>query len=201
MHQADFCPTVPLLGPQQVRIIYVKTYKVQVGRVERDLPIVPVSPSISVALFNMLGDTEVTEEAGKELAKLIPAEVEVLITPEVKALSLAHVLSRESGLPYFVIRKTEKPYMVNPVAKEVVSITTGKPQMLVLDGLDVERIRGRKVAIVDDVVSSGGTLHSIRQILEEVGCEVAAVMAVFTEGDERPEITALGHLPLFVTSE
>ncbi|PTA69870.1 phosphoribosyltransferase family protein [Deinococcus arcticus] len=175
----------------------MKTFQVQVGRVTRDLPIVSVAPGVSVALFNMLGDTEVTEEAGRELAARLPADIEVLVTPEVKALSLAHVISRESGLPYIVIRKTQKPYMVDPVAREVVSITTGKPQLLVLDGFDVQKIRGRKVAIVDDVVSSGGTLHSIRQILEEVGGEVAAVVAVFTEGQERPEVTALGHLPLF----
>ena len=175
----------------------MKTHKVQVGRVERQLPIVEVAPGTSVALFNMLGDTEVTEEAGRELARLIPADVDVLVTPEVKALSLAHVISRESGKPYIVIRKTQKPYMINPVAREVVSITTGKPQLLVLDGQDVPTIRGHKVAIVDDVVSSGGTLHSLQQIIEEVGGEVAAVVAVFTEGQERPEVTALGHLPLF----
>ncbi|THF88231.1 adenine phosphoribosyltransferase [Deinococcus sp. KSM4-11] len=173
------------------------THTVHVGRVTRDLPVVPVAPGVSVALFNMLGDTEVTEEAGRELAKMIPPEVTVLVTPEVKAVSLAHVISRESGKPYIVIRKTQKPYMVNPVAREVVSITTGKPQLLVLDGFDVDKIRGHKVAIVDDVVSSGGTLNSLRQIIEEVGGEVAAVLAVFTEGDERPEVTALGHLPLF----
>lgn len=175
----------------------MRTHKVKVGSVERDLPIVEVAPGVSVALFNMLGDTEVTEEAGKALAKEIPADVDVLVTPEVKALSLAHVISRESGKPYVVIRKTEKPYMINPIAREVVSITTGKPQLLVLDGQDVPIIKGHKVAIVDDVVSSGGTLHSIQQILEEVGGEVAAVIAVFTEGQERPEVTALGHLPLF----
>ncbi|WP_309571683.1 phosphoribosyltransferase family protein [Deinococcus sp.] len=173
------------------------THTVHVGRVTRDLPIVPVAPGVSVALFNMLGDTDVTEEAGRELAKLLPPEIDVLVTPEVKALSLAHVISRESGKPYVVIRKTQKPYMVNPIAREVVSITTGKPQLLVLDGFDVPKIRGHKVAIVDDVVSSGGTLHSLRQIIEEVGGEVAAVLAVFTEGDERPEVTALGHLPLY----
>lgn len=175
----------------------VKTYSVQVGDVTRILPIVEVAPGVSVALFNMLGDTDVTEAAGKELAKILPAEVEVLVTPEVKALGLAHVLSRETGLPYIVIRKTQKPYMISPVAREVVSITTGKPQLLVLDGLDVAKIKGKKVAIVDDVVSSGGTLASLRQIIEEVGGEVAAVVAVFTEGQERPEVLALGHLPLF----
>ncbi len=183
--------------PPRVTLRQVDTFKVQIGRVTRDLPIVPVSPDVKVALFNMLGDTDVTEEAGRELAQKLPADIDVLVTPEVKALSLAHVISRESGKPYIVIRKTQKPYMVDPVAREVVSITTGKPQLLVLDGFDVQKIRGRKVAIVDDVVSSGGTLHSIRQIIEEVGGEVAAVVAVFTEGQERPEVTALGHLPLF----
>jgi adenine phosphoribosyltransferase len=182
---------------QRVQCSIVKTYSVQVGAVTRVLPIVEVAPGVSVALFNMLGDTEVTEAAGTELARLLPAEIEVLVTPEVKALGLAHVMSRESGLPYVVIRKTQKPYMIDPVAREVVSITTGKPQLLVLDGMDVEKIRGKKVAIVDDVVSSGGTLASLRQIIEEVGGEVASVVAVFTEGQERPEVTALGHLPLF----
>ncbi|WP_189093120.1 phosphoribosyltransferase family protein [Deinococcus ruber] len=175
----------------------MNTFEVQVGSVKRVLPIVEVAPGVSIALFNMLGDTEVTEAAGAELARLLPADIDVLVTPEVKALSLAHVLSRESGKPYIVIRKTQKPYMVNPVAREVISITTGKPQLLVLDGMDVEKIRGKKVAIVDDVVSSGGTLASLRQIIEGVGGEVAAVVAVFTEGQERPEVTALGHLPLF----
>lgn len=182
---------------RQATLRYVKTYSVKIGPVSRELPVVPVSETVSVALFNMLGDTEVTEAAGRELARKMPPEVEVLVTPEVKALSLAHVVSRESGKPYIVIRKTEKPYMVNPIAREVVSITTGKPQLLVLDGFDVAKIKGHKVAIVDDVVSSGGTLHSLRQIIEEVGGEVAAVLAVFTEGEERPEVTALGHLPLF----
>lgn len=167
------------------------------GGVSRELPIVEVAPGVSVALFNMLGDTEVTEAAGRALAAKLPKDVEVLVTPEVKALSLAHVISRESGLPYIVIRKTEKPYMVRPVAREVVSITTGKPQLLVLDGFDVDKIQGRKVAIVDDVVSSGGTLHSLSEIISQVGGEVAAVVAVFTEGQERPEVISLGHLPLF----
>lgn len=178
-----------------------KTHRVQIGSVTRDLPVVEVSPGTSVALFNMLGDTEATEAAGKALAAKLPSDVEVLVTPEVKALSLAHVISRESGKPYVVIRKTVKPYMVDPVAREVVSITTGIPQLLVLDGFDVPKLRGHKVAIVDDVVSSGGTLHSLEEIISEVGGELAAVVAVFTEGQERPEVTALGHLPLYKDSD
>ncbi len=168
-----------------------------VGGVTRELPVVEVAPGVSVALFNMLGDAEVTESAGKALARRLPADVDVLVTPEVKALGLAHVIARESGKPYIVIRKTQKPYMVQPVAREVISITTGKPQLLVMDGHDVEKVRGRKVAIVDDVVSSGGTLASLEEIIAEVGGTVTAVLAVFTEGAERPEVIALGHLPLF----
>jgi len=175
----------------------VKTYSVQVGDVRRDLPVVEVAPGVSVALFNMLGDTEVTEAAGRELARMLPPEIDTLVTPEVKAVPLAHVISRHTGKPYIVIRKTQKPYMIEPVVREVVSITTGKPQVLVLDGFDVEKVRGKNVAIVDDVVSSGGTLRSLTEIIEEVGGTVAAVVAVFTEGDERPEILSLGHLPLF----
>ncbi|MBB6099483.1 adenine phosphoribosyltransferase [Deinobacterium chartae] len=175
----------------------MKTYSVDINGVQRDLPIVEVAPGVSVALFNMLGDTDVTEAAGEGLAQRLPAEVDVLVTPEVKALPLAHVISRVTGKPYIVIRKTQKPYMVDPIVREVISITTGKPQVLVLDGFDVAKIRGKKVAIVDDVVSSGGTLKSLTDIIEEVGGEVAAVVAVFTEGAERPEVISLGHLPLF----
>lgn len=179
----------------------MKTYTVQVGDVTRELPLMEVPGGARVALFNMLGDTEVTEAAGKALAARLPGDVDMLVTPEVKAVSLAHVISRESGKPYIVIRKTQKPYMHDPIAREVVSITTGKPQLLVLDGFDVEKLRGKRVAIVDDVVSSGGTLHSITEILDEVGAQVAAVVAVFTEGQERPEVTSLGHLPLFMEGD
>lgn len=168
-----------------------------IGGVARELPIVELAPGLSVALFNMLGDTEVTESAGKALADLMPSEVDVLVTPEVKALTLAHVVSRESGKPYVVVRKTQKPYMVNPVVREVLSITTGKPQTLVLDGMDVENLKGKKIAIIDDVVSTGGTLKSLSKIISEVGGEVIAVLTVFTEGDERDDVIALGHLPLF----
>ncbi|WP_034334935.1 phosphoribosyltransferase family protein [Deinococcus misasensis] len=175
----------------------MRTYSVNIGGVARELPIVELAPGLSVALFNMLGDTEVTESAGKALADLMPSEVDVLVTPEVKALTLAHVVSRESGKPYVVVRKTQKPYMVNPVVREVLSITTGKPQTLVLDGMDVENLKGKKIAIIDDVVSTGGTLKSLSKIISEVGGEVVAVLTVFTEGDERDDVIALGHLPLF----
>lgn len=122
----------------------VKTYAVEVAGVRRELPVVQVGPDVAVALFNMLGDTEVVEEAAAALAKRMPAEIETLVTPEVKAVPLAHALSRLTGKPYVVARKTEKPYMINPVSRTVISITTGKPQLLVLDGTDVPLIKGKR---------------------------------------------------------
>ncbi|WP_448566696.1 phosphoribosyltransferase family protein [Thermus sp.] len=175
----------------------MKTYPVEIAGVRRELPIVQVGPDVAVALLNLLGDTELTEAAAEELAKRLPEEVETLVTPEVKAVPLAHALSRITGKPYVVARKTEKPYMINPISRQVLSITTGKPQLLVLDGADVPLIRGKKVAIVDDVVSTGSTLAGLRELIESVGGQVVAVLAVFTEGTPRQDVIALGHLPLF----
>jgi adenine phosphoribosyltransferase len=175
----------------------VRTYPVEIAGVRRDLPIVQVGPDVAVALLNLLGDTELTEAAAEELAKRLPPEVETLVTPEVKAVPLAHALSRITGKPYVVARKTEKPYMINPISRQVLSITTGKPQLLVLDGADIPLIRGKKVAIVDDVVSTGSTLSGLRELIESVGGQVVAVLAVFTEGTPRQDVIALGHLPLF----
>lgn len=175
----------------------VKTYPVNIGEVRRELPIVQVGPGVAVALLNLLGDTELVEAAAQALAEKLPAEVETLITPEVKAVPLAHALSRLTGRPYVVARKTEKPYMINPVTRTVISITTGKPQLLVLDGSDVPLIKGKKVAIVDDVVSTGSTLKGLRELIEDVGGQMSAVLAVFTEGTPREDVMALGHLPLF----
>jgi len=171
-------------------------YRVQVGKVIRELRVVNVGEA-SVALLNLLGDTELTEEAAEELAKRLPSDIATLVTPEVKAVPLAHAISVRTGVPYVVARKTEKPYMVGAVKRTVVSITTGKPQDLVIDGSDVHKLRGKRVAIVDDVVSTGGTLEGLEALLEGVGAEVGATLVVFTEGDDRNDVISLGHLPLF----
>jgi len=170
---------------------------VEIAGVKRELPIVQVGDDVAVALLNLLGDAELTEAAARAMAERIPEGAEVLVTPEVKAVPLAHALAVKTGLPYVVARKTAKPYMQNPVSREVLSITTGKPQLLVIDGADVEKIRGRNVVIVDDVVSTGGTLKGLRELIESVGGRVIGVMAVFTEGTPRDDVIALGHLPLF----
>lgn len=172
------------------------THTVRVGNETRDLPIVDVGP-VAVALLNLLGDTRLTEAAAEALAARMPPDVEVLVTPEVKAVPLAHAISVRTGLPYVVVRKTHKPYMVGPISRTVNSITTGRPQDLVIDGADVPRLRGRAIAVVDDVVSTGATLSSLRELLAEVDARVVATLVVFTEGDVRDDVVALGHLPLF----
>ena len=177
-----------------------KTHRIQIGQETRDLPVINVGP-VSVALLNLLGDTGLTEAAADELAKLMPREIETLVTPEVKAVPLAHAISVRTGIPYVVARKTEKPYMVNAVTKSVLSITTGKPQDLVIDGANISQLKDKKVGIIDDVVSTGGTLTSLTELLEEIGAEVSATLVVLTEGDERDNVIALGHLPLYAAED
>lgn len=174
----------------------MRTHTVRIGDQVRDLPVVNVG-KVSVALLNLLGDAQLTEAAAEELVKLLPPEVETLVTPEVKAVPLAHAMSVRSGLPYVVARKTEKPYMVGSVKRSVVSITTGVPQELVIDGSDLGKLDGKRVAIVDDVVSTGGTLGGLVPLLEQVGAEVVATLVVLTEGEERDDVISLGHLPLY----
>jgi adenine phosphoribosyltransferase len=172
------------------------THTIQIGALTRELPIVRLG-GVSVALLNLLGDTALTEAAAELLVARLPAGTEVLVTPEVKAVPLAHAISVRSGLPYVVVRKTRKPYMLEPITRSVVSITTGKPQDLVVDGADVARLRGRHVVIVDDVVSTGATWSSLLALLAEIDARVLGTAVVFTEGDARADIIALGHLPLY----
>jgi adenine phosphoribosyltransferase len=174
----------------------MKTHPIHVGSEQRELPIVNVG-AVSVALLNLLGDTPLTEAAADELAKRMPKDIDTLVTPEVKAVPLAHALSVRTGIPYIVARKTEKPYMVGAVKKVVLSITTGKPQELVIDGADIVKIKGKKIGIVDDVVSTGGTLKGLTELLQEIGGTVAATLVVFTEGEARSDVITLGHLPLY----
>ncbi len=174
----------------------MSSHTVVIGSESRELPIVNVGP-VSVALLNLLGDTRLTEAAADVLAKRVPEGVEVLVTPEVKAVPLAHAISVRTGLPYVVVRKTHKPYMVGPISRTVNSITTGKPQDLVIDGADVPRLRGRAIAVVDDVVSTGATLTALTELLGEVDARVVATLVVFTEGDARDDVIAIGHLPLY----
>lgn len=178
-----------------------RVHTVQIGQVTRQLPIFQVAPGVKIAIFNMLGDTEVVETAASLLAATMPATAQVLVVPEVKAVPLAHALSVQCGIPYVVVRKVRKPYMVNCLETEVVSITTGAPQTLFVDGKDVHLVRNKQVVLVDDVISTGSTLRGLRQLMALADASVVGEMAVFTEGgpEDWNGIIALGHLPVFVS--
>ncbi len=177
-----------------------KTHRVQIGRVVRHLPVErPPGKPFQVAVFDMLGDHEVAKAAGTELVRRIPSGVQVLIMPNGKAQALLHVMGDQAQLPTVVARKETRFYMRDVVSVGgVQSMTTEQIQEYHLNGVDAERLRGKKVAFVDDVVSTRGSLRSLEELLRKVGAELVAVMAVFTEGDvEHEDVIHLGHLPLF----
>jgi adenine phosphoribosyltransferase len=176
-----------------------ETYAVKFAGLTRHLPLFEVAPGVRIAIFNMLGDTEVIEASAKALAKRLPKEAQVLITAEAKSIPLAHALSVELSLPYVVLRKSYKPYMGDAISAETLSITTGEPQTLYLDEKDRRLIKGQNVVIVDDVISTGSTLQGMRLIIEKAGGRIVATAAVFTEGERAKwkDIIALGHLPIF----
>ena len=126
-------------------------------------------------------------------------EYDVLVTAEAKSIPLAHALSVETKKPYVILRKMYKPYMGDALKAETLSITTGQPQILVLDEKDRELIQGKKVVVLDDVISTGSTLQGMRMILEQAGASIAREAAILTEGDRAQwmHIISLGHLPLF----
>jgi adenine phosphoribosyltransferase len=176
-----------------------RVYAVDIEGLTRELPLFTVAPGVTIAIFNMLGDSEIVEASAKKLAAQMPGRAETLVVPEVKAVPLGHALSVHTGLPYVVVRKVRKPYMGNCLETEVVSITTGEPQMLYVDGKDRALLEGKNVALVDDVISTGSTLRGLRTLMEQANASVVAEMAVFTEGDQAQwkDIVALGHLPVF----
>jgi adenine phosphoribosyltransferase len=177
-----------------------ETYPVEVAGLKRDLRLFEVKPGLKIAILNILGDTELVQACAKELAqKLQDTAYDLLVTAEAKSIPLVYALSVETKKPYVVLRKSYKPYMGDALRAETLSITTGQPQTLILDEKDLEMTKGKKVVIVDDVISTGSTLQGIRMILDKAGASVAAQAAIFTEGDRAQwmHIISLGHLPLF----
>jgi adenine phosphoribosyltransferase len=175
-------------------------YSVEIAGLKRDLRLFQIKPGLKIAILNILGDTELVQASAKQLAeKLKDVQYDVLVTAEAKSIPLAHALSVETQKPYVVLRKSYKPYMGNALKAETLSITTGQPQTLLLDEKDVEMMKGKKVVIVDDVISTGSTLQGMRMILDKASSSVVAETAIFTEGDRAQwsNIISLGHLPLF----
>jgi len=173
-------------------------YTMKIAGLERSLKKFPVSDSLDIAAFILFGDTEITVASASELLKKVP-EFDYIITPEAKSIPLAYEMSRQSGKPYVVIRKGVKVYMGNPVSVTVRSITTQKEQTLYLGEDEVNLIKGKRVLIVDDVISTGESLIAVRKLVEAAGATEAAACAVLAEGDaaERDDIIFLEPLPLF----
>ena len=174
-------------------------YTLKLAELERKLPLCPLNEKLSIAAFVMFGDVELTEVSARELLKLAPAH-DVMITAESKGIPLVYEMSRQSGVNrYILARKSPKLYMRNVIRYEVKSITTEGGQTLYLDGDDAAYLRGKRVLIVDDVISTGASLSALEHLVIEAGGTIVGKMAVLAEGDAitRKDIIALAPLPLF----
>lgn len=174
-------------------------YHMTVAGLERDLPICKVTDSLYIAGFVIFGDQELTVACARELLKRAPA-YDYIITAEAKGIPLAHEMARQTGARrYFLARKSPKLYMTGVFESAVKSITTAKEQKLYLDTADAELIRGKRILIVDDVISTGESLTALEALVEKAGGVIAGRMAVLAEGDaqDREDIIYLEKLPLF----
>ncbi len=175
-----------------------EVYKMNIAGLERELPLCPINDKLSIGAFIIFGDVELTVAAAEALLKKCP-EFDYIITPEAKSIPLAYEMARQSGKPYYVVRKKEKLYMQNPVSVSVRSITTDAEQKLILDGAEGEKIRNKRVVILDDVISTGESLLAVEKLVAKFDANVVAKAAVLAEGDaaDRTDIVFLEKLPLF----
>ena len=170
----------------------------KIAGLERELPLCPVNDKLDIAAFICFGDVELTVAAAKAIIDKCP-DFDYIVTPEAKSIPIAYEMSRQSGKKYFVIRKKPKIYMMDPVSVHVKSITTDRVQTLILDSRDGEELRGKRILVVDDVISTGESLAAVEKLLEKFDVNIVAKAAVFAEGDaaDRDDIVYLEKLPLF----
>lgn len=180
----------------------METYTMTIAGLTRHLPLCPLNEHIRIAAFIIFGDVEMTVAASGALLEKAP-EFDVLITAEAKGIPLVYEMARQSGKPYYIARKYPKLYMPNAVAVEVRSITTDKQQTLYMDEAEMAEIRGKRVLIVDDVISTGESLRALETIVNKAGGSIAGQCAILAEGDaaKREDIFFLEPLPLFFDGE
>lgn len=174
-------------------------YKMKVAGLERSLPLCKVADDLYIAAFILFGDVEITKAAATELLKRAP-EYDIMLTAECKSIPLIYEMARQSGDDnYIIARKGTKVYMHDVISAEVNSITTAHPQVLYLDGDAVNAIKGKRVLIVDDVISTGESLKCLELLAEKAGANIVGKMAILAEGDaaDREDIICLEKLPLF----
>ena len=174
-------------------------YRMKVAGLERDLPICPLNEKLSIAGFVIFGDPELTVACARELLAKAP-KYDYILTAEAKGIPLAHEMARQAGdAKYILARKGPKLYMRDIFSVSVHSITTAKEQRLYLDGADAALMQGKKILIVDDVISTGESLRALEALVEKAGGEICGRMAILAEGDaqEREDLIYLEKLPLF----
>lgn len=177
----------------------MKYYTLNIAGLTRKLPIIKISENLSIASFVILGDTELVEKTAKLLAEKLP-KVDVLVTAEAKGIPLAYEISKLLNLKsYIVARKSIKAYMDSPIEVSVNSITTNNVQKLFLNSIDAEFIKGKKIALIDDVISTGQSLNALEELVKKAGANIVAKAAILAEGDakNRKDIIFLEKLPLF----
>ena len=177
----------------------MKTYTLHVAGLRRELPIIKLSYDLSIASFVILGDTEIVKKTAPMIAKKLP-EVDFVVTAEAKGIPLAYEISKILNLnEYIVARKSIKAYMEEPIEVEVNSITTTNSQKLYLNNQDANKIKGKRVALIDDVISTGQSLKALERLVEKAGANVVAKAAILAEGDakDRKDIIFLEALPMF----
>ncbi|MGN0978883.1 MAG: phosphoribosyltransferase family protein [Candidatus Avoscillospira sp.] len=174
-------------------------YRMKIAGVERDLPICKVNDDLYIGAFVIFGDVELTEKCAGALLEKAPA-YDYLLTAEAKGIPLIHEMARQSGQnKYILARKAPKLYMRDILEVMVHSITTAKEQRLYLDGNDAALMKGKKILIIDDVISTGESLHALEKLVEAAGGEICGRMAILAEGDaqDRDDIIYLEKLPVF----
>ena len=174
-------------------------YRMTVAGLERDLPICPLNEKLSIAGFVIFGDQELTVACARDLLKKAP-EYDYILTAEAKGIPLAHEMARQAGdAKYILARKGPKLYMRDIFSVTVNSITTAKEQKLYLDGADAALMKGKRILIVDDVISTGESLRALEELVTRLGGIICGRMAILAEGDaqERPDLIYLEKLPLF----
>ena len=177
----------------------MKTYTLHVAGLTRELPIIKLSYDLSIASFVILGDTEIVRKTAPIIAKKLP-EVDLIVTAEAKGIPLAYEISKVLNLnEYIVARKSVKAYMEESIEVEVNSITTTNSQKLYLNNRDAKKIKGKRIALVDDVISTGQSLKALERLVEKAGGKVLAKAAILAEGDakDRKDIIFLEALPTF----
>ncbi|AWR87601.1 phosphoribosyltransferase family protein [Meiothermus taiwanensis] len=178
----------------------METYPITIGKITRHVPVVETLPGVHIPLVEIMGDVELVQAAAEGLVKHLPPETDALLTLETSPIVLAHTMSAICGKPYVVVRRKRRPYMQDPIIQEVESLTLGVTETLWLDSRMAEKLMGQNVALVFDVVSSGGTMNALEKVAQKAGANVVARLAAFHQGNSKLPITFLSEIPILQTA-